>query len=288
MIPRRWFPSLSFRRLALDWSRAVLVGVVNVTPDSFSDGGLYRAADDAIARGRELAAAGAPILDVGGESTRPGSRPVAAAAEIERVIPVIEALAEIPGVAVSIDTTKAAVAERALAAGAELVNDIAGGRFDPAITEIAAGAGAAYVIGHLRGDDLASAHAATPPTVDEVIAELGAGISALPAALAGRVIADPGLGFGKDTAANLALTRAAGRIADALQCPVMLGPSRKRFLGELTGAPVGERDAATVGAALAGVAAGAQLIRVHDVARLAPALISFEAALASRRLEEAG
>ncbi len=265
--------------LRLDWSRVYVVGVLNVTPDSFSDGGLYADAESAVARGLELVARGADLVDVGGESTRPhGARVVSAAEEIERVVPVIRRLAG-HGVPVSIDTTKAEVARAALAAGALVVNDIAGGGFDPDIVAVTAEAGAVYVLGHARGRSLPEVHAseADPPGFDEVAAELGGRLDALPRALRGRVIADPGLGFGKQTRQNLELIRRSGELGRRLGVPVMVGPSRKRFLGELTGLPTGERDAATVGACLAAACAGAHLVRVHSVELLAPALKVYEA-----------
>ena len=249
--------------------------MLNVTPDSFSDGGLYRAPEVAIARGLALVAAGADLLDVGGESTRPGqAEAVSAAEECARVIPVIEALAAQVPVPIAIDTTKAAVAAAAVAAGAQVVNDISGGLFDPDMIPTCAGAGAVYVCGHVRGGDLAAVHAAeaAPPTFAEVVAELGTRLASLPPALAGRTIVDPGIGFGKRTAQNLELLRRAGELGRELSCSVMVGPSRKRFLGELTGLPVTERDDATIGATLAAVHAGAHIVRVHDVGRCAAAL----------------
>ncbi|RMH40512.1 MAG: dihydropteroate synthase [Deltaproteobacteria bacterium] len=253
------------------------MGVVNATPDSFSDGGLFAEPELAVARAEALVAHGADIVDVGGESTRPGAAPVPADDEIARVVPVICALAARLPTPISIDTTKAAVAEAAIAAGAEIVNDISGGAFDPDLPAVAADAGAAYVCGHVRGTTLAEAHAAeaAPPDFDDVVAELRARIDGLPPGLRGRTIADPCLGFGKGTRQNVELVRRAGELADAVGAPVLVGPSRKRFLGDLTGQPVAERDDATVGAALAAVAAGAHIVRVHDVARLRPALVAF-------------
>lgn len=272
------FATIELRGLTLDWSRPYLVGVVNATPDSFSDGGLHAAPGVAIAHGKKLAAAGADIVDVGGESTRPGAVPVPTEEELRRVVPVIRGLVQELSVPISVDTSKADVARAALDAGAQVVNDISGGRFDPAILEVAEAAGAAFVLGHVRGGSLAEVHgAAEPPQYAEIAAELGAALEQLPDSLRRRTIVDPGLGFGKGTALNLELTRRAGELGAALGRPVMIGPSRKRFLGELTGAAVGERDAATVGAALAAVACGAQLVRVHEVAGLRPALQLFSA-----------
>jgi dihydropteroate synthase len=272
-------PDIELRRARLDWSRAYVMGVLNVTPDSFSDGGRYTDVDSAVAHALEMDAAGADLIDVGGESTRPGARPVPAAAERARVIPVLEALAGRTRAALSVDTTRAEVAAAALAAGAEVVNDVSGGLFDPGLVGVAAAAGAVLVCGHVRGTSVAEVHAgeAVPPGFDEVAAELGARLATLPPALRARTIADPGLGFGKRAAGNLELTRRAGALSAALSCAVMLGASRKRFLGELTGLPVDSRDAASIGAALAGVASGAHVVRVHDVAGTVAALRVFEA-----------
>jgi dihydropteroate synthase len=272
---------IAFRGLTLDWSRPYIMGVVNVTPDSFSDGGALAGVDDAVAHGERLAAEGADLLDVGGEATNPRATPVTAAEEIRRVVPVIERLAARVGAPLSIDTTKAEVARAALAAGAEIVNDVSGGLFDPALAQVAADAGAAYVCGHLRGRTLAVVFAAEAPAGwTEVAAELGARLAALPDALRPRTLVDPGLGFGKgaDPAGNSALIRHAGDLAAATGCPVVLGPSRKRFLARLTGAGPGDLralDAATVGACLAGAAAGAHVLRVHDPGLLRAALVVY-------------
>jgi dihydropteroate synthase len=269
--------ALQFRRVTLDWTRAYIVGVVNVTPDSFSDGGRYEDAERAIAHGHALVAEGATVIDIGGESTRPvGARAVSADEEIARVVPVVRALAELPAL-VSIDTSKAVVAEAAVAAGAELVNDISGGLFDPAIVTVSADAGAGFVCGHVRGTDLASVHAQRGLGFEAVAADLEDRVAALPEVVRARTIVDPGLGFGKGTAANLALIRRSGELGARLDLPVMLGPSRKRFIGELTGEGIDDRDPATVGACLAGVAAGAQLLRVHHVKLLRSALTVYEA-----------
>ena len=252
-----------------------MVGILNVTPDSFSDGGRFAGVEEAVVRALELAADGADLIDVGGESTRPGAAAVPVELELSRVVPVIERLAGHTGAVLSVDTTKAEVARAALAAGAEVVNDVSGGLFDPGLVEATAAAGAVLVAGHVRGRTLVEVHGATPAGFDEVAAELGERLESFPAALRGRVIADPGVGFGKGTAENLELLGRAGELSKRLQCPVMVGPSRKRFLGELTGRPVGDRDAATIGAALAAISCGAQLVRVHDVAGTSAALRAY-------------
>ncbi len=270
-------PPVRFRGRTLDWSRPYLVGVVNTTPDSFSDGGRLATAAAAVEHALTLVAGGADLIDVGGESTRPGAAPVSVDQELARVVPVIEALAGQTDAVLSIDTCKGEVARAALAAGAEVVNDVSGALFDGGTARAAAEAGAMFVCGHVRGRRLDEVHAAVPPGFDELVAELRDRLADLPAGLAGRVAVDPGLGFGKQTAQNLELLRRAGELSAALSCPVMVGPSRKRFLGELTGRPLGERDAATVGAALAAAAAGAHLIRVHEVAAVRDALRVFRA-----------
>jgi dihydropteroate synthase len=257
-----------------------LVAVVNVTPDSFSDGGRWKDVAGAVAFALRCVESGAELLDVGGESTRPvGGGTVPAEEEIRRVVPVVEALARETDVPISVDTCKAAVAAAALDAGARVVNDISGGLFDPALVEVTAARGAALVLGHVRGRTLAEVHAgeATPPTPAEVQAELKERLAALPAGLAGRTVVDPGLGFGKKGRENLALLAGAGALGEALGRPVMVGPSRKRFLGELTGRAVDDRDDATVGACLAAAAAGAHFLRVHDVKKVRDALVVFDA-----------
>ncbi len=273
--------SIAFRGLTLDWSRPYVMGVVNVTPDSFSDGGALASVDDAVEHGVRMAGEGADLLDVGGEATNPRATPVDADEEIRRVVPVIERLAARVTTPISVDTTKAAVARAALAAGAEIVNDVSGGLFDTEVPRAAAAAGAAYICGHLRGRSLAEVFTAeVPASWDEVADELAARLAVLPAALRARTLVDPGLGFGKgaDPAGNGALIRHAGDLAARLGRPIVLGPSRKRFLARMTGAdPANTRalDAATIGACLAGVAGGADVLRVHDPGLLRAALVVY-------------
>ena len=275
------FPAVPFRHVTLRFDRPWVVGVVNVTPDSFSDGGRHETVEGAVLFALQLVTDGADVLDVGGESTRPqGAAQVTAGEEIARVVPVIRALAGRTEVPISVDTTKADVAAAALDAGAELVNDVSGGRFDPRLVEVAAARSAALVLGHLRGHTLAEAHAAPPPSFAEVTEELGRAVLALPRALRLRTIVDPGIGFGKGTRESLELLARAGELGARVARPVMVGPSRKRFLGELAGPPprpVGERDDLTVGACLAAVAAGADLVRLHAVKRTRDALAAFAA-----------
>jgi dihydropteroate synthase len=217
---------------------------------------------------------GAAIVDVGGESTRPGAASVTVEDELARVIPVIQ---QIQGrAAISIDTVKAPVARAAVAAGASIINDVSGGRFDPEMILVVEETGAGFVCGHLRGDSLAEAHAAPRPSFDDVAVELAERLALLSADARARTIVDPGIGFGKDAAQNVELLGRAGELGAALARPVMVGPSRKRFLGELTGRQAAERDAATIGACLAAVQAGANVLRVHDVRGMKDALLVFE------------
>jgi dihydropteroate synthase len=254
--------------------RVTVMGVLNVTPDSFSDGGtLWRDAGVDVAAALERAAAmerdGAHVLDVGGESTRPGSLPVEADVEIARVVPVVEALAKTLRLPISIDTRKAAVARAAIAAGARVVNDVSGGLHDPELLAVVARSDAELVLGHLRGEP-ATMQAA--PRFDDVLREVGDELAAAVARAeaagigAERITVDPGIGFGKTEAHNLALLANAGAIADRVARPVLVGPSRKAFLGRITGDPAAARDLATAAACAVAVFAGANAIRVHDVA----------------------
>jgi dihydropteroate synthase len=251
----------------------LVMGIVNVTPDSFSDGGLFLDAEAAIAHGRELAAEGAHILDIGGESTRPGARPVGAAEEIARVVPVIEALAG-AGVRISIDTTKAQVAERALEAGATIVNDVAAFRFDPEIAAVTADAGATCVLMHMLGEPRTMQ---VDPRYDEVVSDVKAFLEERLAYAVGqgvpedRIWLDPGIGFGKTLEHNLELIARLDEIV-AIGRPVVFGASRKSFLGKLTGRQVDERLAGTIAANIIAYERGARVFRVHDVAPTVDAL----------------
>lgn len=267
--------------------RVLVMGVVNVTPDSFSDGGVFLAPDAAVAHGLALRAQGADILDVGGEATNPRAAPISADEELARVIPVIERLAA-TGARVSVDTTKARVARAAVAAGATIINDVSGGLFDPAMAatagELAAEGGVTYIAGHLRGRTLAEVFAAERPLGWQgVAAELRERLAALPAAARAHAWVDPGLGFGKgaDPEGNLELIRHAGDIARAVGRPVVIGPSRKRFLRRLLEEAPGRQpdddpalalDVASVAACLGAARAGALVVRAHNVALLRAAL----------------
>lgn len=247
----------------------IVVGILNVTPDSFSDGGRFASADDAVAEGVRLAAAGADWIDVGGESTRPGAPPVPEESERARVVPVIAALRRaLPApMRLSVDTYKAGTAEAALAAGADVINDVSGGLLEPAILSVAARAGAAVVLGHLRGAPATMMEAVHfDDVVREVGDELAARVAVARAAGCREVWADPGIGFGKHLAHNLTLLRGLAPLRARVGAPLMVGVSRKRFVGELTGREVGDRAFGTAAAVALSVALGADAVRVHDVA----------------------
>ncbi len=262
-----------------DPERVLIMGVVNVTPDSSSDGGRYAGAEAAIAHGRELASEGADIVDVGGEATGPRSAPVDEAEELRRVLPVVEGLVA-AGLRVSIDTTKAAVAAAAVERGASIVNDISGGVFDPAILDVVARSRATYICGHLRGRSIAEVFAKEGREAygfDDVVVELAARLQAIPDAVAARTWVDPGIGFGKTPELNLELVSGAGRLGFALDRPVVIGPSRKRFLRQFVAGDPSEAglDEATVAACGEALAAGPMVVRVHNVALLHAALSAY-------------
>jgi dihydropteroate synthase len=276
--------------------RVTVVGVLNVTPDSFSDGGrLLRGdrpdVDAALALARQLEHDGADVLDVGGESTRPGARAVPASLEIDRVVPVLEALAKQTSLPLSIDTRKGAVARAALAAGAAIVNDVSGGRFDPDLLAAAAAHDAGLVLGHLRGEPETMQDAPHfDDVLEEVAAELAASVAAAEAAgvARARIAVDPGLGFGKRDADNLLLLASADALRARIGRPVLVGPSRKGFLGRLTGDPAAARDLASAAACAVAVFAGADAIRVHDVGACARAAVVARAARDAHRAAGAG
>ena len=271
------------------------MGVLNVTPDSFSDGGRYDDLAAAIAHGVRMREAGADLVDVGGESTRPGAERVDARAEAARVVPVIRELAA-AGVPMSIDTTRASVAEAALAAGASVVNDVSGGLADPAMGKLVAAAGCPWVLMHWRGHSRSMQRLATyADVVAEVRAELIARVDeALAAGVApDKVIVDPGLGFAKTAEHNWALTARLGELID-LGYPLLFAASRKSYLGRLLAAPDGtprpvdQREAATVATSVLAVAAGAWGVRVHDVRATVDAIKVWQASGAPRLSEREG
>lgn len=262
-----------------DAGRCLVMGVVNVTPDSFSDGGRWLDPDAAVAHGRRLLAEGADLLDVGGESTRPGAERVPQAEELRRVLPVIAGLVA-EGAVVSIDTMRAEVAAAALEAGAAIVNDVSAGQADPEMAAVVARTGAPYVAMHWRGHSATMDHRAVyQDVVDEVCAELLARVDALVAAGVDprQIVLDPGLGFAKTAEHNWRLLAALDRLT-GLGRPLLVGASRKRFLGSLlAGAdgvpmPPDRRDDATAATSALAAAAGAWAVRVHAVAASAAAV----------------
>lgn len=257
-----------------DGSRPLVMGIVNATPDSFSDGGLAYRAEDAVSRGLALVAAGADLLDIGGESTRPGSDPVEVEEELRRVVPVVEALARRVSVPISVDSTKAEVARRSIEAGAAIVNDISALRGDPDLAAVIAEAGAGLVLMHMAGTPRTMQ---LDPRYDDVTAEVleflleridYAESQGIPRH---RIAVDPGIGFGKTVDHNLQLLRNLGRFA-TLGCTILVGTSRKRFLGTLTGREVSDRVVGTVVSSLQAIRRGAGVVRVHDVGPMADAM----------------
>ena len=249
----------------------LIVGVLNVTPDSFSDGGRYASVDAAVEEGVKMADDGASWIDIGGESTRPGAVPVPEEDERARVIPVIEGLRRRlpPSVRISIDTYKAGTARAAVAAGASVVNDVSGGRLDPEILGVAATSGAGIVLGHLRGAPATMMDEVSfRDVVGEVADELGERLAAARAAGCWETWVDPGIGFGKRSDHNVALLNGLPVLAARLEVPIMVGVSRKAFIGLLTGKPAGERLFGTAAAVAAAVLRGAAAVRVHDVAQM--------------------
>jgi len=251
--------SLGFGRVPL------VMGIVNVTPDSFSDGGVHYDRARAVAAALAMEADGAAIVDVGGESTRPGSDPVDEATELERVVPMIEQIRARSDVPISVDTTKARVAEAALDAGADVINDVTALRHDPAMRSLAARRGVPVVLMHMRG---------APKTMqqdihfDDVVCDVARELTefrdAAVAAGIDQIVVDPGIGFGKNAEHNLQLLARAGELTSI--APVMIGASRKAFIGRITGREAGpERMAGSLAAVAAALRAGAALVRVHDV-----------------------
>lgn len=252
---------------SLDLPFPCVMGIVNVTPDSFSDGGRFLASEDALAHGLTLVREGAAILDVGGESTRPGSEAVPAEEELRRVLPVVEALAGRVGVPVSVDTTKAEVARRALLAGAGFVNDVTALRGDAAMAEVVAEAGCPVCLMHMSGQPKTMQD---DPHYEDVVDDVLRFLEERMAFALARgireeqILVDPGIGFGKSVEHNLTLLRHLDRLA-GLGRPVLLGASRKRFLGVILGADPGQRMIGSVATTVAGLLAGAHVFRVHDV-----------------------
>jgi dihydropteroate synthase len=273
---------LSCRNRVLDLTTPVVMGVLNVTPDSFSDGGRYLGSDAAAERGLRMAGEGAAIIDVGGESTRPGAALVSAAEEIDRVVPVIEQLAARTPVALSVDTSKPEVMAAAVAAGAHIINDVRALRA-PGALEAAASSGAAVCLMHMQGEP---ATMQVDPRYEDVVSEVSAFLAERVAACTaagidrGRLCIDPGIGFGKRMEHNLALIDRLPAFA-GFGFPVLVGVSRKSLIGMITGRPTGNRLAGSIALAVLCAERGASIIRAHDVAETVDA-VKVAAALARR------
>lgn len=265
----------SRRKVSLD--RQLVMGILNVTPDSFSDGGKFLAVDDALRQAAAMIAEGADIIDIGGESTRPGSEPVPEAEEARRVVPVIEAITKRFDVPVSIDTTKSEVAACAIDAGAEIVNDISGLRFDENVAGVVAASRAGLVLMHSRGE-FETLH--SQPPVDDILIDVAEGLrQAVEIARSygisdQQIVLDPGIGFGKTQEQNLELLAKLDKLVlEFEKYPFLVGVSRKSFIGKvLGGVAVDERRGGSVAAAVAAVRNGAQIVRVHEVKETVAAL----------------
>lgn len=263
-------------------SRVLVMGIVNTTPDSFSDGGEAFALDDALRRAEKLVDEGADILDIGGESTRPGSERISADEEIGRVVPVIESIASQFNTPISVDTSKAAVAKAALESGAEIVNDISGLRFDPTVADVAAAKGAGLVLMHSRGE-FSKMHSQAP--VADIFAEVENGLresiqnAVSRGVVLDKIVLDVGIGFGKTVEQNLSLIANLARIIEKFEeFPMLVGASRKSFIGKLCNEPdAGKRVGGSLAAAIAAVKNGAKIIRVHDVLETRQALATAQA-----------
>lgn len=253
-------------------TRTHIMGILNVTPDSFSDGGLYAEPERALAHARDMVAAGADILDIGGESTRPGALPLSEEEELKRIIPLIERLSAELTVPISVDTYKSAVAKRAVQAGASIVNDISGLRFSPDMAKVVADSGAAVIIMHIKGTPR---NMQQNPVYSDVVGEVlsyldeGIGIAVRAGVDRGQVLIDPGIGFGKTLEHNLTILNRLDELR-TLDRPIVLGTSRKKFIGAVLDIPQpDQRVDGTAATVCLGIDRGASIVRVHDVARMA-------------------
>lgn len=262
-------PGRSWRLVdrSIDLLATKIMGIVNVTPDSFSDGGAFLDPGRAAAHAELLVDRGASLIDVGGESTRPGAPEVSSREEAQRVIPVLREIGRRVSVPISIDTTKAAVARAALDAGATIVNDVSGMRLDPKMPRLVAASGAGVVLMHMRGRPRTmQSRTDYEDVVKDVLYELSSMVeSAIEAGVeASRIVVDPGIGFAKTAAQSLLLLKRLDVLA-TLGRPILVGPSRKSFIGAVTGAPVENRLSGTIASVVAAVLGGARIVRVHDV-----------------------
>lgn len=258
----------------------ILMGILNVTPDSFSDGGQFDTTSKAVEQALKLIDDGADIVDIGGESTRPGAAIVSLQDELHRTIPVISKLSQQSDVAISIDTTKAEVAKQAMAAGASIINDISGLSFDQDMIDVAAETQAAVCVMHIKGTPQSMQQ---NPVYDDVVKEVTQFLQIQrDACIAGgipaeRICIDPGIGFGKTAAHNLQLMQATDAMANELKRPILVGHSRKSFLSKLLGRSIEERTYGTIGVSIALAENGADVLRIHDVAACKDALIAWHA-----------
>lgn len=258
--------------------RPLLMGIVNVTPDSFSDGGQFIRLETAVQHALSLIDEGADIVDIGGESTRPGAEPVSEQQELDRTIPVIERLANETATPISIDTTKAVVAREAVSAGAVIINDVSGLTFDSAMIDVAAESRAGICCMHIKGTPQSMQN---DPTYDDVVTDVcnflsGRIVELIDAGISrDRICVDPGIGFGKTAQHNLTLLRSIDRLHE-LNCPVLVGHSRKRFLKHVLGREVEERLAGTLGVSIALAQRGVDVLRVHDVRAVADAMLAWQ------------
>jgi dihydropteroate synthase len=254
--------------------RTFVVGVLNVTPDSFSDGGNYMEVDAAVSRGLEMVEEGADIIDIGGESSRPGAEPVPIEEERRRVLPVIERLARKVGVPISIDTYKSVVAREAIGLGASIVNDISGLRSSPDMADVIVETGVSVMIMHMKGEPR---NMQSDPTYEDVVSEIRVFLDtqAKKAVARGvpkdRIVIDPGIGFGKTVEHNLEIIARIGELRD-LGYPVLIGTSRKSFIGSILGTEVDERLEGTIASKVAAVMGGVDFVRVHDVKEVSRAM----------------
>jgi dihydropteroate synthase len=254
--------------------RPLIMGILNVTPDSFWDGGAHAGPESALRHAREMIAAGADIVDIGGESTRPGSPPVGALEEIERIKPVVELLLEDSEAPISIDTRKAGVAREMLRAGAHMINDVSGLEHDPDMAALLAESGASVVIMHMRGTpENMQSHTDYGDVVDDVKRELAGRVAKAEAAgiLPEKIVIDPGIGFAKTAQQSIELIARLDELGD-LGRPVLLGPSRKSFIGKTLGLDPQDRLEATIASCIFGVRKGARILRVHDVGPVSRAM----------------
>lgn len=259
---------LTIRNEIWHYDRTLIFGVLNITPDSFSDGGEYFDLDRAVEHAKKLIDEGADAIDIGGESTRPYAEPLDEVEELERVIPVIKKLRQTYQIPLSIDTYKSKVAKEAMKAGADIINDISGGSLDPKIYDVAAETEAVFIIGHLRGKPRTmKENARFQDVVHEVIEELLDRVrKAIKAGVkAEKIWIDPCIGFGKDANESALLLAKGQRLRDEIGYPLMIGPSRKSFIGDITQKPVSERLWGTAAASAVSIARGADALRIHDV-----------------------